>query len=300
MKAVFSAMISKLMYKGRAAVIALGAVTCLVATPAVAAGGGVKLDTFPVDKLNDLPSLQNGAKVFVNYCMGCHGARSMRFNRMRDLGLNEKQIADNLVFGSAKVGDLMRIPMQTADAKTWLGAAPPDLSVTARSRSSGDGSGADWIYTFLRSFYRDGNRPTGWNNTVFKDTGMPHVLWQLQGQRGATITEVHGEGDGHGGGSFTQKETVYDALGLPSVKEGEVTEEHPHAGTNIKFAEPVGGQMNRLAYDDTVGDLVAFLTYVSDPSAKTRSRLGIWVLMFLSLFFFAAWMLNKAFWKDIK
>jgi ubiquinol-cytochrome c reductase cytochrome c1 subunit len=300
---VVRAMISKLMLQSRALVVALSAIACLAAVlPAHAAGGGgVKLDKFPVAKMNDLPSLQNGAKVFVNYCMGCHSAKSMRFNRMRDLGLDEKQIKEHLVFGDAKVGDLMRIPMRAGDAKTWLGAAPPDLSVTARSRSSGDGSGSDWMYTFLRSYYRDANRPTGWNNSVFKDTGMPHVLWQLQGQRGATITEVHAHGaDGHGGGTFVEKKISIDTLGLASVTEGDSTNAFPKEGVKIAFSEPTGGKLGRLAYDDTVGDLVAFLTYVSDPSAKDRARLGIWVLMFLAFFFFAAWMLNKAFWKDIK
>ena len=159
-------------------------------TPAFAAGGGYPLDRFPTAKLTDLPSLQRGAQLFTNYCMGCHSLGSMRYNRMRDLGLNDDQIKDNLIFPDAKVGDLMTIPMRTADAKQWLGANPPDLSVTARSRSSGEGSGSDWLFTFLRTFYPDASRPTGWNNALYPNVGMPHVLWDLQGARGVTRAPI--------------------------------------------------------------------------------------------------------------
>jgi ubiquinol-cytochrome c reductase cytochrome c1 subunit len=140
------------------------------------------LDKAP-DHARDFPALQTGAKVFVNYCLNCHSASYMRYNRLTDIGLTEAQIKDNLMFAADKVGETMNIAMQRADAKAWFGAAPPDLTVIARARSSEFGSGADWLYTYLRGFYRDEARPTGWNNTVFPNVGMPHALWELQGDQ---------------------------------------------------------------------------------------------------------------------
>lgn len=149
---------------------------------AFASGAELHLDKAP-DRSNDVPSLQRGAKVFVNYCLNCHSASYMRYNRLRDLGLSEGEIKDNLLFTADKVGDLMRTSMRRDEAKVWFGAAPPDLTLIARARASEFGSGADWLYTYLRTFYRDDSRPTGWNNVVFANVGMPHVLWQLQGEQ---------------------------------------------------------------------------------------------------------------------
>jgi len=154
---------------------------------ALASGTELRLDKAP-DKTGDMAALQNGAKVFVNYCLNCHSASYMRYNRLRDLGLSENQIRENLLFTADKVGDLMKISMQRAEAKVWFGAAPPDLTIIARARASEFGSGSDWLYTYLRGFYRDDTRPTGWNNLIFENVGMPHVLWELQGQ------QVMGEG----------------------------------------------------------------------------------------------------------
>lgn len=140
------------------------------------AEAGYPLDRSPHDP-TDLVSLQSGARLFVNYCLGCHSAQYMRYNRLTDIGLTEQQIRDNLLFTGEKVGDMMKVPMG-AQAKQWFGVAPPDLSVVARSR------GADWLYTYLRTFYRDPNTATGWNNAVFENVGMPHALWTLQGERG--------------------------------------------------------------------------------------------------------------------
>ncbi len=149
---------------------------------ALASGDEVHLDKAP-DRSGNPAALQNGAKVFANYCMGCHAASFMRYNRLRDIGLTEEQIRSNLIFSDAKVGELMKISMPQADAKVWFGAAPPDLTLIARARASETGTGADWLYTYLRSFYRDDERPTGWNNVVFPNVGMPHALWELQGQQ---------------------------------------------------------------------------------------------------------------------
>lgn len=151
---------------------------------AFAAGPAVPLDQAP-DRSRDHAALQEGAKVFVNYCLNCHSASYFRYNRLTDIGLTEQQIRDNLLFTSDRVGDLMTIAMRREDGKLWFGVPPSDLTVIARARSSllEGTTGADWLYTFLRGFYRDDSRPSGWNNTVFPNVGMPHVLWELQGEQ---------------------------------------------------------------------------------------------------------------------
>jgi ubiquinol-cytochrome c reductase cytochrome c1 subunit len=149
---------------------------------AFASGAELHLDKAP-DRSRDYAALQNGAKVFVNYCLNCHSASYFRYNRLMDIGLTSQQIKDNLLFTTDKIGETMTIAMRRADAKQWFGAAPPDLTVIARARASEFGSGPDWLYTYLRGFYRDDERPTGWNNTVFANVGMPHILWELQGEQ---------------------------------------------------------------------------------------------------------------------
>ncbi|HTY04716.1 MAG TPA: cytochrome c1 [Rhodocyclaceae bacterium] len=154
----------------------------IVPALAFASGAELHLDKAP-DRAHDTAALQNGAKLFVNYCLGCHSASYMRYNRLQDIGLTDDQIRENLMFTADKVGEPMRIAMQRAEAKQWFGAAPPDLTVIARARASEFGSGPDWLYTYLRTFYRDDTRPTGWNNVVFANVGMPHALWELQGEQ---------------------------------------------------------------------------------------------------------------------
>lgn len=158
--------------------------TALLFAPAMAmaSGAALHLDRAP-DLQGDKAALQSGARIFVNYCMNCHGASYARYNKLTALGLSEQQIKDNLMFTAEKIGEPMRIAARADEQKQWFGAAPPDLALIARARASADGSGADWLYTYLRSFYRDDKRPTGWNNTVFENVGMPHVLWQLQGEQ---------------------------------------------------------------------------------------------------------------------
>jgi ubiquinol-cytochrome c reductase cytochrome c1 subunit len=152
------------------------ALVFLVPALALAAEAGYRLDRSP-HETTDLVSLQHGAKLFVNYCLGCHSAQYMRYNRLEELGLTEQQIKDNLLFTAEKIGETMKIPVDAKAGKQWFGVAPPDLSVVARSR------GADWLYTYLRTFYRDPKTVTGWNNAVFENVAMPHALWTLQGQR---------------------------------------------------------------------------------------------------------------------
>jgi ubiquinol-cytochrome c reductase cytochrome c1 subunit len=155
----------------------------LLLAPVLAfAEGAVHLDKAP-DVSGDKAALQNGAKLFVNYCMGCHSLSAIRYNKLAELGLTEQQIIDNLMFTTDKIGNQMISAMRPADAKKWFGAAPPDLSLVARARASESGTGADWLYTYLRTFYRDDTRPTGWNNLVFDKVGMPHILFELQGEQ---------------------------------------------------------------------------------------------------------------------
>ena len=158
---------------------------------ALASGGNVHLDKWP-GSVSDKAGLQNGAKLFVNYCLNCHGASYMRYKNLVDLGLTEQQVIDNLMFTSEKIGGLMTVAARSDEQKLWFGATPPDLTIVARARGElgNVGAGADWLYTYLRSFYRDENRPTGWNNTVFENVGMPHILYGLQGQQ-ALNHETH-------------------------------------------------------------------------------------------------------------
>jgi ubiquinol-cytochrome c reductase cytochrome c1 subunit len=248
-----------------------GALLC-VPLAAVAAEG-VKLDRLPVDvRPQDPVSLQRGAQVFVNYCMGCHSAAYMRFNRLQDLGLTESQIRDNLILTGAKVGDLMTIAMNPKESREWFGAPAPDLTVIARSRSSTAGSGGDWLYSYLRGFYRDPSRPTGWNNTVFPNVAMPHVLWQLQGEQ-VLRTEVRA---------------------IPRGSKGEVERFEVQA---LALARP--GTLAPPEYDRLVGDLVNFLVYMGEPARQSRIDLGIYVLMFLGVLFVLAYLLKKEYWKDV-
>lgn len=153
---------------------------CLCSASVFASSATLHLDKAP-DRSRDFPALQRGAKTFVTYCLNCHSASSMRYNRLLDIGFTAQQIKDDLLPADGKLGDLMTIPLRRADGKRWFGAAPPDLTVIARARASEFGSGSDWLYTYLRAFYRDEVSPTGWNNKVFENVGMPHVLWELQG-----------------------------------------------------------------------------------------------------------------------
>jgi ubiquinol-cytochrome c reductase cytochrome c1 subunit len=242
----------------------------MFAGSAFASEGGLAWDKFPTEKLTDQAALQNGAKLFVNYCLNCHSAAYMRYNRMEQIGLTPEQIKANMLFTTDKVGEVMKSSLDPKQAKEWFGGLPPDLTVIARSRSAaGQGSGADYLYTYLRTYYRDSGRPTGWNNLAYPNVGMPHALWELQGER-KPVFEEH-EAHGHKSQVFTGR--------WDTVKPG---------------------TMDARSYDDAIADLVAFMQWMSEPAAKTRQQLGVWVLFFLGIFTVIAWRLNAAFWKDIK
>jgi ubiquinol-cytochrome c reductase cytochrome c1 subunit len=228
----------------------------------LAAGGGVHLDDADID-LSDQASLQRGAKYFMNYCLSCHSLKFQRYNRMAvDLGLTEQEVIDNLMFTTDKIGDTMNIAMTEDKATDWFGNPPPDLSVISRAR------GDDYIYTYLRGFYADKERPFGVNNKVFPDVGMPNVLWQLQGTQKAVFKTVEAS-DG------TETEVI-DRL------------------------EPLSeGTMSPEEFDQVARDLTAFLSYVGEPIQMERKRLGIWVLLFIAVFFVVAYLLKKEYWKDV-
>lgn len=220
---------------------------------ALAAGGGAKLDEAPVN-LHDRLSLQRGAQIFVNHCLNCHAASVMRYSKLGDLGLNEGQIRDNLMFAADKVGDPMTTTLATKDGKSWFGVMPPDLSLVARSR------GADWLYTYMRGFYRDPASRSGWNNVVFPNVGMPHVLWEYQGEQ---VMQPGGE-----------------------------------AGAKFALREP--GKLPPVEYDKYVGDLVNYLVYMGEPARVKRVQIGIVVLFFLAAFFVITVLLKKEYWKDVR
>jgi len=267
----------------------------LACTGVQAAEGGYHLEKAPA-RLNDLPALQNGAKLFVNYCLNCHAASAMRHNRLKDIGLTDEQIKDNLLFSDGKVGDMMTVAMTAKEAKEWFGAAPPDLSVIARAKSVNAGpSGADYLYTYLRTFYRDDTRPTGWNNLVFPSVGMPHVLWERQGPRELTTVAMHrGEGE-HGWERVT---TTYDVNGAATVKHEPVADYHGHETMETRFTAKDAARVQ--AYDNDVADLVAFMSWMAEPVQQHRVRLGVWVLIFLAFFTVITWRLNAVYWKDVK
>jgi len=238
-----------------------------MAIAAHAADDGIAWDKAPINT-SDTASLQNGAKLFVNYCLNCHSAAFMRFNRLKDIGLTEQQIKDNLLFTTDKVGETMKAAIDPQQAKEWFGANPPDLTVIARSRAGHNGTGADYLYTFLRTFYKDDTKATGWNNLAFPSVGMPHVLWELQGERRP------------------------------------IFEEHDSHGTKVEvfkgWEQISPGTMTALEYDRAVGDLVNYLQWMGEPVQNTRVRIGVGVLLFLGLFIVIAWRLNAVFWKDVK
>ncbi len=234
---------------------------------AQAAEGELAWDKAP-GKTTDLASLQNGAKIFVNYCLSCHSAAFMRYNRLKDIGLTEQQIKDNLLFTTDKVGETMKATIDPKQAKDWFGANPPDLTVIARSRAGHGGTGADYLYTFLRTFYRDDTKPTGWNNLAFPSVGMPNPLWELQGSRRPVYEEVV---------------------------------EHGHSVPVFKGWEQLTpGTLSPIDYDRTVGDLVNYLQWMGEPAQNTRVRVGVGVLIFLAFFTLIAWKLNASYWKDVK
>ncbi len=253
-------------------------VMTVVPIKAVAAGGAFACGSLPCDEfeadLTDKPSLQRGAKWFVNYCMACHSAQYSRYERVADdLDIPHDVMLDNLVFGDQKIGELMTIAMQPDDSKAWFGATPPDLTLVARVRSP------EWLYTYLRNFYKDPSRPTGVNNRVFANVGMPHVMMELQG-----LLEC-----GPGPKLDSDGSTLRNALGEPVVDE--------HCGALVE--SDLKGSMNQEEFDQAIYDLVNFIEYIGEPIAEERKSLGVFVLLFLVVLFVFVYLLNREYWKGI-
>ena len=232
-----------------------------------AAGGNVQLLDAKIN-LRDRASLQHGGKLFVNYCLSCHSLSYMRYNRLgKDLGLSDKQVKENLIFVDTKIGSTMTSALNKEDAIRWFGVAPPDLSVVARSR------GADWLYSYLLSFYEDPKRPLGVNNLVFPQVSMPHVLAPLQGVQTLVPDEYNKNDKGH-----------------------ELVSNKP---ITSRFQLKTAGSMDEAEYRRAARDLTNFLVYVGEPAQLDRYRLGFWVIIFLIVFLWLARSLYKEYWKDV-
>lgn len=210
--------------------------------------------------LDDQASLQRGAKLFMNYCSGCHSLKYLRYSRIgEDLGLSEDEVMQNLNLSGGKIGDQVMVSMPEAGASKWFGKMPPDLSVIARVR------GTDWIYTYLKSFYLDESRPLGWNNKLFPNASMPNPLWEMQGLQHAELGKADATGD-----------RPIEAL---------------------KVAQP--GSENPQQFDQTARDITAFLEYAGEPAALKRQSLGVWVVLFLAFLTFMAWLMKREYWRDV-
>ncbi|MEH6591708.1 MAG: ubiquinol-cytochrome c reductase [Halioglobus sp.] len=264
---------------GSMAGLAIIAVLTILPLKAVGSESSFNCGSVPCDEFtanpSDKASLQSGAKVYMNYCMGCHSLQYARYNRMAsDLGIPEDLLQANLMFDTnQKVGALMDNAMDDALAKVWFGATPPDLTLVSRARQP------EWLYTYLRTFYRDDSRPYGVNNKVFKDVGMPHVLLELQGMQECAMGSVKAHNGGVKRDPLTGEDILEDPCG------------------NFTLAQ--AGIMSPEEYDVAMYDLVNFLAYTADPVVLERKRIGTFVLLFITLFFVLAWLLNREYWKDV-
>jgi ubiquinol-cytochrome c reductase cytochrome c1 subunit len=252
----------------------------LAATLTVSAEeSGLRLEPAPARRL-DVESLQRGARNFVNYCLNCHSAQYMRYNRLMDLAIGEQEIRDNLMFATEKIGSTMTVAMSKADAAAWFGTVPPDLSVEARIR------GKDWLYSYLLAFYRDERTVTGWNNLVFNNAGMPHVLWKLSGVQRLVETEYE-----------DQEKAEAAAIAAKGLALAERINDHKFV---VKTLTHEGsGTMPPVEYKAFVADLVNYLEYIAEPARNERIYIGIGVLVYLGILLVFAYALKRAYWKDV-
>ncbi len=244
--------------------IVLVALLTFAAAPALAASGAALQPAHT--NVGNQASLQRGAALFMNYCSSCHSMQYLRYSRLaRDLGLTEEQVMQHLNMTGAKFGEPIRAAMSTTSGETFFGKAPPDLTLTARSR------GVDWIYTYLKSFYADDSRSVGWNNTILPGASMPHVLWELQG-----VQRLADHGEGHA--------------------EGEAEDAHGPASP-FELAAP--GKLGAAEYDEVVRDITTFMQYAAEPAALEREKYGVWVVLFLAALTFLLWLLKHEYWRDV-
>lgn len=259
----------------RIAVLVAGLV---LSVPTFASTGGDLLQAGT--DLEDRASLQRGAQLYMNNCVGCHSLKYMRYSRIaEDLGLSEDQVMNNLNFTGAKFGEHVISSMPAQHAEKWFGKAPPDLSLIARVR------GSDWIYTYLKSFYLDEARPLGWNNKLFPNVSMPNPLWEMQGNQRAVFTKKVPSGE--------------------KDKKGEPILECPHGTIEAddacieELVVAQAGTQKPEDFDRTARDITAFLEYAGEPGAMKRQQTGVWVILFLSFFTLMAWLLKKEYWRDV-
>ena len=239
-----------------------------------AGGGGAVLDKVHTN-MNDQRSLQAGAKLFVNYCLSCHSAQYARYNRVaEDLEIPLEALRENLMFTTDKVGDRMTTTMQPTDAQSWFGTTPPDLTLVARVRKP------DWLYTYLRAFYRDETSPSGWNNSLFEKVAMPHAMYELQG-----VQRFVGKAEG-------ESETLLDnstaADGNPQYVVGDAIFELVHPG-----------KLSPTEFDTAMTDLTAFLTYLAEPAQLTRKFVGVITLFSVLLLTLLCYVLKREYWRDV-
>lgn len=287
--------------RAAAELLAAALLTALACGNAPARAGDAALDHWPSERADDMAALQRGARTFVNYCLNCHGASLMRWNRLHDIGIDDEQIRAQFLTGTQKVGDTMNVAMTAHDGKIWFGKPPPDLSVIVRARNTQEHRGTDYLYTLLRSFYRDRSTLTGWNNIVYPNIAMPNILWQTQGPRAATLTrsdwEDHPAGPGKAAShELVQTVTVFDADGYAQTARSVLAA--GDAGFTFAFAP--ADPKAAAALDDEVADLVAYLNWMSEPGAHQRYRVGVWVMGFLVIFLLLARWLNRIYWRDIR
>lgn len=258
-------------------IVALSMLVFISPLANAAGGGNENLDKVHID-MGDVASLQNGAKLFVNYCLSCHSAGYARYNRVaEDLDIPLKRLKENLMFTTDKPGDLMKTSMSEKDGKKWFGVTPPDLTLVSRVRKP------NWVYTYLRSFYRDEGSPSGWNNSLFENVAMPHVMYELQGAPKLVSMPGEAHGDDHAdkhGESHAVDETKYVAGGAV-------------------FDMSHRGKLSNAEFDSEMRDLTNFLVYLAEPAQMQRKKLGVWTIAFLILFMLLAMVLKKEYWRDV-
>ena len=260
--------------------VLLAALFVAVSGAARASGGpDIRMEPAPINRL-DLASQQRGARIFVNYCLNCHTAKYMRYNRLTDLGLTEAQIRDHLMFATDKIGDTMTIAMRPADAKAWFGVAPPDLTVEARVR------GTDWLYNYFLGFYRDEGTPSGWNNVVFPNVAMPHELAEMGGMNRLVTTEFKDHEQAQA--------AALAARGIAVLAPGK---NHTYTVQTLVADSP--GTLTPVEYRRMVADLVNFLDYMGEPAKNKRLSLGLIVLLYLGVLFVFAYWLKREYWKEV-
>lgn len=240
----------------------------LVSMPAFAAGAAGAVDKIHLN-MNDKAGLQNGAKLFVNYCLSCHSASYARYNRVaEDLEIPVALLKENLMFTTEKTGDLMKTTMPAEDSKRWFGVTPPDLTLVSRVRKPA------WVYTYMRAFYQDESSPSGWNNSLFENVAMPHAMYELQG---------------------VQRKVKKVELDYPAAELG--AEQTKVGDTVFELVHP--GKMSPVEFDKAMMDLTAFLAYLAEPAQMQRKSLGVYTLAFLIILMGLSYLLKKEYWRDV-